>query len=79
VKYTDFDEEILRNGRKATVVLEYGLCYSSRSLCSSAGKTELPVDKYRIPAMIYSPGFIQPQRYTKLMSQIDIMPTLLVY
>jgi arylsulfatase A-like enzyme len=43
-----------------------------------AGKTELPVDKYRIPAMIYSPGFIQPQRYTKLMSQIDIMPTLLV-
>jgi phosphoglycerol transferase MdoB-like AlkP superfamily enzyme len=46
--------------------------------CASAGKTELPVDKYRIPAMIYSPGFIQPQLY-KLMSQIDIMPTLLGY
>jgi phosphoglycerol transferase MdoB-like AlkP superfamily enzyme len=43
---------------------------------SSAGKTELPVDKYRIPAMIYSPGFIQPQKYTNVMSQIDIMPTL---
>ena len=43
---------------------------------SSAGKTELPVDKYRIPAMIYSPGFIKPQRYTNLVSQIDIMPTL---
>ncbi|WP_281324016.1 alkaline phosphatase family protein [Flavobacterium sp. IMCC34518] len=43
---------------------------------SSAGKTELPVDKYKIPAMIYSPGFIQPQNYTNLMSQIDIMPTL---
>lgn len=43
---------------------------------SSAGKTELPVDKYRIPAMIYSPGFIQPQKYTNLMSQIDVMPTL---
>jgi phosphoglycerol transferase MdoB-like AlkP superfamily enzyme len=43
---------------------------------SSAGKTELPIDKYRIPAMIYSPGFIQPQQYTKLMSQIDIMPTV---
>jgi phosphoglycerol transferase MdoB-like AlkP superfamily enzyme len=24
---------------------------------SSAGKTELPVDKYRIPAMIYSPVY----------------------
>lgn len=43
---------------------------------SSAGKTELPVDKYRIPAMIYSPGSIQPQKYTNVMSQIDIMPTL---
>ncbi|PJJ07892.1 phosphoglycerol transferase MdoB-like AlkP superfamily enzyme [Flavobacterium sp. 1] len=43
---------------------------------SSAGKTELPVDKYRIPAMIYSPGFIQPQKYTNVMSQIDLMPTL---
>jgi phosphoglycerol transferase MdoB-like AlkP superfamily enzyme len=43
---------------------------------SSAGKTELPVDKYRIPAMIYSPGFVQPQKYTNVMSQIDVMPTL---
>lgn len=43
---------------------------------SSAGKTELPLDKYRIPAMIYSPGFIQPQKYTNVMSQIDVMPTL---
>lgn len=43
---------------------------------SSAGKTELPMDKYRIPAMIYSPGFIEPQHYSQLMSQIDLMPTV---
>ncbi|MEO8254855.1 MAG: LTA synthase family protein [Flavobacterium sp.] len=43
---------------------------------SSAGKTELPLDKYRIPAIIYSPGFIKPQHYTQVMSQIDLMPTL---
>jgi phosphoglycerol transferase MdoB-like AlkP superfamily enzyme len=43
---------------------------------SSAGKTELPLDKYRIPAFIYSPGFIPAQKYNILMSQIDIMPTL---
>lgn len=43
---------------------------------SSSGKTELPVDKYRIPAMIYAPGFVAPKRYTNLMSQIDVMPTL---
>ena len=28
---------------------------------SSSGKTELPMDKYRIPAMIYAPGFITPK------------------
>ncbi|GAA4164787.1 sulfatase-like hydrolase/transferase [Chryseobacterium ginsenosidimutans] len=43
---------------------------------SSAGDTELPMDKYRIPAMIFSEGFIQPQKFTKTMSQIDVMPTL---
>jgi phosphoglycerol transferase MdoB-like AlkP superfamily enzyme len=43
---------------------------------SSSGKTELPADKYRIPGMIYAPGFIAPKRYTNLMSQIDVMPTV---
>ncbi len=43
---------------------------------SSAGKMELPMDKYRIPAIIFSEGFIQPQKFTKTMSQIDVMPTL---
>lgn len=44
---------------------------------SSSGKTELPMDKYRIPAFIYAPGFIQPQKVDKLVSQIDVMPTVL--
>ena len=44
---------------------------------SSSGKTELPMDKYRIPAFVYAPGFIQPQKYDKLVSQIDVMPTVL--
>ncbi len=44
---------------------------------SSSGKTELPMDKYRIPAFIYAPGFIEPQKINKLVSQIDLMPTVL--
>lgn len=42
---------------------------------SSAGKTKLPLDKYRIPAFIYSP---QGKAFEcrRLMSQIDLMPTL---
>ncbi|MFN8325181.1 MAG: sulfatase-like hydrolase/transferase [Flavobacteriaceae bacterium] len=43
---------------------------------SSSGKTELPLDKYRIPGMIFSPNFIKPQEFNTLMSQIDVMPTL---
>jgi phosphoglycerol transferase MdoB-like AlkP superfamily enzyme len=43
---------------------------------SSSGKTELPLDKYHIPAMIYAPGFIPAKEDTILMSQIDIMPTV---
>ncbi|HNP32817.1 MAG TPA: sulfatase-like hydrolase/transferase [Flavobacterium sp.] len=43
---------------------------------SSSGKTELPMDKYHIPAFIYSPGFVPAKEETILMSQIDIMPTL---
>lgn len=77
VKYTDyalrkfFDMASKQSWYKNTVfVIVADHC------ASSAGKTELPVDKYRIPAMIYSPGFIQPQKYTNVMSQIDLMPTL---
>jgi phosphoglycerol transferase MdoB-like AlkP superfamily enzyme len=44
---------------------------------SSAGKTDLPVNRYHIPMLIYSPGNIAPARMNRLMSQIDIGPTLL--
>lgn len=44
---------------------------------SSAGKTELPMDKYRIPAMIYAPEFVAPQKFSQVTSQIDVMPTVL--
>lgn len=43
---------------------------------SSAGKTDLPLEKYHIPAMIYAPGRIEPQSIDKFCSQIDLMPTL---
>ena len=42
---------------------------------SSAGKTQLPLAKYRIPAFIFAPDG-KPEKCTKLMSQIDLMPTL---
>lgn len=44
---------------------------------SSAGKTELPVEKYHIPMLVYSPSNIKPAVMDRLMSQIDIGPTIL--
>lgn len=44
---------------------------------SSAGKVELPVDKYHIPMIIYAPKFVSPKKFESLTAQIDIAPTLL--
>ncbi|MBE9463555.1 sulfatase-like hydrolase/transferase [Dyadobacter sp. UP-52] len=44
---------------------------------SSAGKADLPVNKYLIPLLIYSPGNIKPAKMERLMSQIDLGPTIL--
>ena len=42
----------------------------------SAGSVELPVTGYHIPLFIYSPGNIQPRKFDRLTSQIDLAPTL---
>lgn len=77
VKYTDFAmKKFFEMARKQPWFANTVFVIIADHCASSAGKTELPVDKYRIPAMIYSPGFVQPARYTNLMSQIDVMPTL---
>lgn len=44
---------------------------------SSAGNTEIPLEKYHIPALIYAPGLIEPQQVEGIVSQIDLVPTLL--
>ncbi len=77
VKYTDFAigqflaEASLKPWFNNTVFI-----IVADHCASSAGKTSIPVDKYHIPAIVYSPGFIRPQRVEKLCSQIDLMPTV---
>jgi len=44
---------------------------------SSAGKTDLPVERYHIPAIVYAPAHIAPAKMDRLASQIDLAPTLL--
>jgi phosphoglycerol transferase MdoB-like AlkP superfamily enzyme len=43
---------------------------------SSAGKTDLPVDRYHIPCIVYAPGRIPAEECRTLCSQIDVLPTV---
>lgn len=76
VKYTDYSlRKFFEMASKQPWFSNTVFVIVADHCASSAGKTELPMDKYRIPAFIYSPG-IKPEKCTKLMSQIDLMPTL---
>ncbi len=42
-----------------------------------AGKQDLPVSRYHIPAMIYAPKLVEPRRIDTIASQIDLAPSIL--
>uniref|UniRef100_UPI003FD8C7FF LTA synthase family protein n=1 Tax=Alistipes putredinis TaxID=28117 RepID=UPI003FD8C7FF len=77
VMYTDyalgrFFEEASRQPWFANTVF----VVTADHCASSAGKTEIPLEKYHIPALIFAPGLIAPRQVDKVVSQIDLMPTL---
>ncbi len=77
VKYTDYSiKKFFEMAKKQSWYKNTVFVIVSDHCASSAGKTELPMDKYRIPGMIFSEGFIEPQKFDQTMSQIDVMPTL---
>lgn len=78
MKYTDYAlRQFFKMAQKQPWFKNTVFVIVADHCASSSGKTELPLDKYRIPAFIYSPGFIESGNYNKLCSQIDLMPTLL--
>jgi len=77
IKYTDYAlKQFFKMAKKQTWYENTVFVILSDHCASSSGKTELPMDKYHIPAMIYAPSFIATKNENKLMSQIDLMPTL---
>jgi phosphoglycerol transferase MdoB-like AlkP superfamily enzyme len=78
VKYTDYAiKKFFEMAKKQDWYKNTIFVIVADHCASSSGKTELPMDKYRIPAMVFSEGFIEPQKFNTLMSQIDVMPTLM--
>lgn len=78
VKYTDYaigrfiDEAKTKSWFKDTLfVIVADHC------ASVAGKTRLPMDRYRIPLIFYGPDLVRPGAYHRMVSQIDVAPTLL--
>jgi len=78
VKYTDYAIGQLIASAKTKPWFKDTLFVIVADHCASAaGKTKLPVDKYHIPVMFYAPDLLVPGHDKRLISQIDLAPTLL--
>lgn len=79
VKYTDYAiGQLLRLAASKPWFRNTVFVIVADHCASSAGKTELPVDKYHIPMIIFAPGGqVKPGVVPALASQIDYGPTLL--
>lgn len=78
VKYTDYAiGKFIREASKKPWFKNTVFVIVADHCASSAGKADLPVNKYLIPLLIYSPGNIVPAKMDRLMSQIDLGPTIL--
>ncbi len=80
VKYTDFAIGEFINKIKNKPWYNNTIIVIMADHCaSSAGKWELNVGKYHIPAIIYNLPNIKPTKIEKQTSQIDLFPTLFGY
>ncbi|MBP7189893.1 MAG: sulfatase-like hydrolase/transferase [Rickettsiaceae bacterium] len=78
VKYTDYAiGKFINEARKKPWFKDTVFVIIADHCASSAGKTNLPIEKYHIPLIIYSPGFVAPKIISNLSSQIDVLPTVL--
>ena len=78
VKYTDWAiGHFIDEARKKPWFKDTLFVITADHGASARGTGELPIDKYKIPLLFYSPAHIKPERIDRLMSQIDIPPTLL--
>ena len=78
VKYTDWAiGHFIAEAKKKPWFKDTLFVITADHGASARGTAEIPVDKYLIPLLFYAPQHISPGRIDRLMSQIDIAPTLL--
>ncbi len=78
VKYADYAlGKYLEDAAKMPWFADTVFVIIADHTANAAGKTELSPEKYHIPFLIYSPGFIEPRVFQQYASQIDVEPIVL--
>ncbi len=78
VKYSDYAiGRLLAESKKKPWFNDTIFVIVADHCAGSAAKLALPVKNYEIPLFIYAPAIIKPQVVDRMMSQIDVAPTLL--
>ena len=78
VKYTDYAiGQLIERARTRPWFRDTVFVITADHGASARGTSQIPVDKYLIPLFVYAPAHIAAARVDRLMSQIDIAPTLL--
>jgi phosphoglycerol transferase MdoB-like AlkP superfamily enzyme len=77
VKYTDYAiGKFFEMAKKQPWFKNTIFIVTADHCASSAGSMDIPLNEYHIPGVIYAPGMIAPSVNKKLVSQIDLMPTV---
>ena len=78
VKYTDWAiGDFLDRARQKPWFKDTVFVFVADHTAGSAGSTALPLKRYHIPLLVYSPEHIKAGKVDKIASQIDLGPTLL--
>lgn len=78
VKYTDFAiGDFLRKSQNHKWAKNTVFVIVADHSTEGRGRFDLEMTDFHIPLWIYSPHFIQPQKISRLSSQIDLLPTMI--
>lgn len=77
VKYTDFAiGRFIDQARRHSWFDDTVFVIIADHCAAVSGKTELPVAKYHIPLILYGPKIVKPAHFSRMISQLDVPPTL---
>lgn len=78
VKYADYSiGKLIEEAKTKPWFNDTVFVFVADHTAGAGGKAELDPQKYHIPMIFYAPGFIKPQQYDHISSQIDLAPILL--